>query len=122
MGRKTFLVMGLLITLVILSIVCLAKHQRVIEEDLVARSPHASIERSPAGQRDDLKKIHGIGPKLEWMLCDRGVYRSADITAWNAADIERISRYLDVFPGRILRDDWVRGARDQHHRKYGSKS
>ncbi len=84
--------------------------------------PSASTASPASRQRDDLKKIHGIGPKLERMLNARRIYRFSDIAGWTAEDIERFSRSLDVFPGRINRDDWVRGARREHDRKYGNNN
>ena len=84
--------------------------------------PSASTASPASRQRDDLKKIHGIGPKLERLLSARGIYRFSDIAGWTAEDIERFSRSLDVFPGRINRDDWVRGARREHDRKYGNNN
>ena len=86
------------------------------------RQPTAANAPPASQERDDLKKIHGIGPKLERLLNARGIYRFSDIAGWTAEDIERFSRSLDVFPGRINRDDWVRGAKDQHARKYGNNN
>jgi predicted flap endonuclease-1-like 5' DNA nuclease/predicted nucleic acid-binding Zn-ribbon protein len=85
--------------------------------------PQAAAKPREAQQktRDDLKKIHGIGPKLEKVLIGLGIYRFADIARWTAADIDRISGHLDVFPGRIARDDWVGGAMREHELKYGTK-
>jgi predicted flap endonuclease-1-like 5' DNA nuclease len=43
------------------------------------------------------------------------------IALWSRADIERIDAQLENFHGRIVRDRWVRGAREQHFRKYGER-
>ncbi|THK39904.1 NADH:ubiquinone oxidoreductase [Ensifer sp. MPMI2T] len=55
---------------------------------------------------DDLKRISGIGPKLEQVLNARGIRRFADIAVWSEADVARLDKELG-FDGRILRDDWV---------------
>ncbi|WP_331374002.1 helix-hairpin-helix domain-containing protein [Sinorhizobium chiapasense] len=80
---------------------------------VVARSPKVSKPkaRTPAkvakqDAADDLKRISGIGPKLEQVLNARGIRRFADIAAWSAAEVARLDKELG-FDGRILRDDWV---------------
>ncbi|HEV7321833.1 MAG TPA: NADH:ubiquinone oxidoreductase [Ensifer sp.] len=55
---------------------------------------------------DDLKRISGIGPKLEQVLNAKGIRGFADIAAWSATDIARFDDELG-FGGRIGRDDWV---------------
>ncbi|SCB15699.1 5' DNA nuclease [Rhizobium hainanense] len=62
--------------------------------------------RKAAEKADDLKRISGVGPKLEQVLNGRGIKRFADIAAWSDADVERIDAEFG-FDGRILRDDWV---------------
>jgi len=62
--------------------------------------------RRAAEKADDLKRISGVGPKLEQVLNGRGIKRFADIAAWSDADIERIDAEFG-FDGRIRRDDWV---------------
>jgi NADH-quinone oxidoreductase subunit E len=66
----------------------------------------AVVSRKPAVKADDLKRIPGIGPKLEQVLKQRGVKAIADITDWTDADVARIDAELG-FEGRIGRDDWV---------------
>ncbi|MFK0163944.1 5' DNA nuclease [Rhizobium sp. NPDC090279] len=68
------------------------------------RAPARS--RKVAEKADDLKRISGIGPKLEQVLNGRGIKRFADIAAWNDADVERVDAEFG-FDGRIRRDDWV---------------
>lgn len=72
----------------------------------VAARPAAARSRKVAVKTDDLKRISGVGPKLEQVLNGRGIHRFADIAAWSGADIERIDVELG-FDGRIGRDDWV---------------
>lgn len=73
-----------------------------------AKAPATS--RTKARATDDLKRISGIGPKLEQVLNGKGILRFADIAAWSDADVARFDDELG-FGGRILRDDWVKQAK-----------
>ncbi|MDL2400854.1 5' DNA nuclease [Rhizobium mayense] len=79
---------------------------KAVAAEPVATRPAAARSRKVAAKVDDLKRISGIGPKLEQVLNGRGIQRFVDIAAWNDADIERIDTDLG-FDGRIRRDDWV---------------
>lgn len=59
------------------------------------------------GKKDNLKLISGVGPKLEMLLNENGVYYFWQVAEWSSRDIEIIDERLDVFKGRIDRDDWV---------------
>jgi NADH-quinone oxidoreductase subunit E len=61
-------------------------------------------------QADDLKKISGIGPKLEQVLNGMGVRRYADVASWSDKDLKRFDEQLG-FGGRIARDGWVEQAK-----------
>ena len=60
---------------------------------------------------DDLKLIKGVGPKLESMLNELGIYKFSQIAGWAQKDIDEISTKLGSFKDRISRDDWVKKAR-----------
>lgn len=66
---------------------------------------------APRGEADDLKKIRGIGPKLEARLNDMGVWHFEQIAAWSAEEIAWVDDNLE-FKGRVTRDDWVGQARE----------
>ncbi len=55
---------------------------------------------------DDLKRISGIGPKLEQVLNGMGIRQFADIARWTEKDVQRVDEQLG-FAGRIVRDGWV---------------
>ncbi|TCD14444.1 NADH-ubiquinone dehydrogenase [Oricola cellulosilytica] len=57
-------------------------------------------------QPDDLKKISGIGPKLETVLNGLGVWTFGQIAAWTPNEIAWVDDYLQ-FKGRIERDNWI---------------
>jgi len=59
---------------------------------------------------DDLKKISGVGPKLEGVLNGLGIYKFEQIAKWKKAEREWVDGYLN-FKGRIDRDDWVNQAK-----------
>ena len=58
------------------------------------------------GQSDDLKKISGVGPKLEGLLNKNGVFHFDQIAAWTPAEIAYMDDQLS-FKGRIERDGWI---------------
>ena len=72
--------------------------------------PATLFDKAPA-EVDDLKQIKGIGPKLEAMLNDLGVYRLDQIAAFSTGDVEWIDDNLTTFKGRAFRDDWIAQAK-----------
>ena len=66
-----------------------------------------AIERPAAP--DDLKAISGVGPKLEKVLNDLGVWTYAQVAAWSSAEVAWVDDYLS-FSGRIGRDKWIEQA------------
>ncbi|MFN6952063.1 MAG: endonuclease [Albidovulum sp.] len=63
------------------------------------------------GKADDLKQIRGIGPKLERLLNELGIWHFDQIAAWKAKDIAHVDELLVGFHGRITRDEWVKQAK-----------
>lgn len=62
------------------------------------------------GKADDLKKIEGVGPKLEQVLNSRGIRRFADLAALGEAELEALDAAIGL-DGRAIRDDWAGQAR-----------
>ncbi|MEM7238023.1 MAG: NADH-quinone oxidoreductase subunit NuoE [Pseudomonadota bacterium] len=62
------------------------------------------------GGADDLKKIKGIGPKLEEKLHSLGVYHFDQIASWSASEVKWVDDELS-FKGRIERDGWIAQAK-----------
>ena len=56
---------------------------------------------------DDLKKIRGVGPKLERELNGMGLYTYAQIASLSAENLAWVDENLTAFRGRSVRDDWV---------------
>ena len=65
----------------------------------------------PDGEADDLKKITGVGPKLEQTLNDLGIYHYEQVAKLKKKDIAWVDERLR-FKGRIERDDWVGQAKE----------
>ena len=55
---------------------------------------------------DDLKKIPGIGPRLEKVLNDRGIARYDDLAGLSKAALKKLDDELGL-EGRVIRDDWA---------------
>ncbi|MDD7971314.1 50S ribosomal protein L21 [Roseinatronobacter alkalisoli] len=68
--------------------------------------PANLLSEARDGQPDDLKKISGVGPKLEGLLHQNGVFHFDQIAAWNTAEIAYMDDQLS-FKGRIERDGWI---------------
>ena len=60
----------------------------------------------PDGDSDDLKKISGVGEKLEQTLNGLGIFHFRQIAAFTKENIDWVDDKLK-FHGRIERDDWV---------------
>lgn len=57
--------------------------------------------------KDDLKLIKGIGPVMERTLNELGVSTFKQLADFQQVDIDKVSKAIGSFPGRIERDDWV---------------
>ena len=66
------------------------------------------------GGADDLKKIKGVGPKLEAMLHRMGFYHYDQIAAWSPEEVAWVDENLEGFKGRVTRDEWVAQAKELH--------
>jgi NADH-quinone oxidoreductase subunit E len=81
----------------------------VVPENTGARPETLAVPRE--GGADDLKKIKGIGPKVEKLLNSLGFFHFDQIAAWSEADIAWVDENLAAFRGRPVRDDWVEQAK-----------
>lgn len=95
---------------------------------------HTTIEARPqgmpaprGGKPDDLKMISGVGPKIETILHDLGIFHFDQIAVWTTKEIEWVDDYLK-FSGRIIREDWIaqaaalaKGGRDEYVKVFGKE-
>ena len=58
------------------------------------------------GSGDNLRAIAGVGPKLEKLLHELGVFHFAQIAEWTEKEIDWVDEHL-TFKGRIRRENWV---------------
>ena len=58
-------------------------------------------------QKDDLTQIGGVGPFIQQQLYDNGIYTYEQISQFDKAQIDQVTRDIGYFPGRIEKDDWV---------------
>jgi predicted flap endonuclease-1-like 5' DNA nuclease len=73
------------------------------------------------GSKDDLSKIHGIGPAFARTLNKMGLHTYVQIARWTPEDIEKVAKKLYTAPERIKRDNWISEAKKEHYRKYGEQ-
>jgi NADH-quinone oxidoreductase subunit E len=78
--------------------------------EAVEESAPEQLSAARNGKPDDLKKISGVGPKLEGLLNEMGFYHFDQIAAWTPAEVAWVDARLK-FKGRIERDDWIAQAR-----------
>ncbi len=60
---------------------------------------------------DDLKNIKGVGPALEKLLNEMGVWHFDQIANWDADEIAWVDQNLVGFKGRVSRDNWIEQAK-----------
>ena len=70
----------------------------------------AALDGPRAGGADDLKRIKGIGPKLEKLCNSLGFYHFDQIANWTADEVAWVDANLEGFKGRVSRDNWVEQA------------
>ena len=66
----------------------------------------ATYKKPRGGKKDDLKRVSGIGPKIEGILNDLGVFHFDQIASWSRKEVEWVDSYL-TFKGRIDREEWI---------------
>jgi len=77
---------------------------------LVAEEKPLTLTEPRGGQADDLKRINGIGPKIEGILHELGFWHLDQLAGWTDAEIAWVDSRLK-FKGRIQREDWVNQAK-----------
>jgi hypothetical protein len=69
-----------------------------------AMAEHDPPKSAPADQRDDFRKMVGIGAKSERRLHDAGILTYQDLAAHSP---EQLAEVTGVSAGRITSDDWI---------------
>lgn len=65
----------------------------------------------PVGEPDDLGQIKGIGPKMQALLKELGVFHFSQIAEWTPVQLAAVDAKLGQFQGRPERDQWQSQAR-----------
>jgi predicted flap endonuclease-1-like 5' DNA nuclease len=78
--------------------------------DVAAGERPAALDAPRGGAPDDLKRIKGVGPKIETMLHGLGIYHFDQIAGWDVAEVAWMDANLEGFLGRVTRDGWVEQA------------
>ena len=101
------------------------QERRIKELEAINQGLRASLTACEKGQaaaplqKDDLKRIWGIGPHIEKVLNSLGIVSFKQIAAFTEQDIKQVEEELEHFTGRIQRDAWIAQARKLHKEKYG---
>ncbi len=88
-----------------------AEHEHAAEVGEGEAKPEL-LSEARGGVADDLKKIKGVGPKLEKELNAAGVFHFDQIAGWTPEEIYWADNHLVSFKGRVSRDNWVEQAKD----------
>ena len=80
--------------------------KEVEEETTESVGTKPTLFSEAPSEKDDLKKITGVGPKLEEAMNKLGIYQFAQVASWTNDEIMWVDDSLSV-KGRIERDDWV---------------
>jgi predicted flap endonuclease-1-like 5' DNA nuclease len=70
----------------------------------------ATMNAPKDGKADDLKKIKGVGPKLEALLNRLGFFHFEQVASWSDDEVAWVDANLEGFKGRVSRDNWVEQA------------
>ena len=70
-----------------------------------------------ASDKDDLKKLKGIGPFIEEKLNALGIYTFLQISKMTPEIEEQVNVAIEFFRGRVRRDKWAQQAKDLHEKK-----
>ena len=70
-----------------------------------------TLDAPRKGQADDLKRLRGVGPRLEELLHSLGIWHFDQIARWSDEEVAWVDSHLEGFNGRVRRDEWVKQAK-----------
>lgn len=79
---------------------------KVVDPLAIGTEP-VSLDEPNDGQADDLKKIKGVGAKLERLCNMMGFWHYDQIANWTEDEVAWVDDNLQGFKGRVSRDGWV---------------
>lgn len=71
----------------------------------------ATLTAARGGKADDLKRVKGIGPKMEKLCNKLGFYHFDQLASWTPDEVAWVDANLEGFKGRVSRDEWVSQAK-----------
>lgn len=83
---------------------------RGVDDSVAKDGQLVTLDTPVDGKKDNLKKIKGVGPKIETTLNGLGIFHFNQIAEWNRQTVERVDEALS-FKGRIDREKWVSQAK-----------
>lgn len=87
-------------------------HKQSILRSSLVEPMHPFVRPVEMSEKDDLTRIKGIGPFIEKRLNMLGIYTFRQISEFTPETIEHISKAIEFFPKRILRDNWMGQAKN----------
>ncbi len=81
-----------------------------VESDADAAGKPQGLPEPRGGRKDDLKRIKGIGPKIEGTLNGLGIYHFDQVAEWSEETVDWINGFLS-FKGRVQRENWIEQAK-----------
>ena len=69
------------------------------------------LKAPKGGKADNLKKLTGVGPKMEATLHEAGIFHFAQIASWSTEEMRWVDAHVNA-KGRIERDEWVAQAKE----------
>jgi NADH-quinone oxidoreductase subunit E len=86
------------------------KKPKPVVAKVVSDGRPQTLSKPRDGKKDNLKRVKGIGPKIEGILNKLGIYHFDQIAGWNRKTVGWVDDYLS-FKGRIDREDWISQAK-----------
>lgn len=96
-----------------------AKHEVPAKNGHIPKGWTVPRERPQSKKRDKLTNIRGVGPVLEKMLNDNGIYYYDQVASLDESGLEELQLQIPQCAGRIKRDEWVQQAKELQLKKYG---
>ena len=62
-------------------------------------------------KKDDLKLVSGVGPKLEGVLNEIGIFTFEQVSKMTKSEYDLLDSITGSFPGRAERDNWAEQAK-----------
>lgn len=82
-----------------------------VDADQGGGNKPTTLDAPRGGQADDLKRIKGVGTKMEELCNSMGFWHFDQISAWTSQEVAWVDDNLEGFKGRVTRDSWVSQAK-----------